>query len=37
VQLASDREDLGPAFREWLAKFAAERLPQGDPDRPIRP
>ena len=37
VQLASDREDLGPSFREWLAKFAAERLPQGDPDRPIRP
>jgi UTP--glucose-1-phosphate uridylyltransferase len=37
VQLACDREDLGPDFRTWLAAFAAERLPQGDPERPIRP
>jgi UTP--glucose-1-phosphate uridylyltransferase len=37
VQLAADRADLGPAFREWLATFAAERLPQGEPDEPVRP
>ncbi|MBV9292435.1 MAG: UTP--glucose-1-phosphate uridylyltransferase GalU [Frankiales bacterium] len=37
VQLACDRADLGPAFRAWLAEFAAERLPQGDPADPIRP
>jgi UTP--glucose-1-phosphate uridylyltransferase len=37
VQLACDREDLGPGFREWLADFAAERLPQGDPAQPLRP
>jgi UTP--glucose-1-phosphate uridylyltransferase len=37
VQLASDRADLGPQFREWLAEFARTRLPQGDPDRPIHP
>jgi UTP--glucose-1-phosphate uridylyltransferase len=37
VQLASDRVDLGPQFREWLADFAATRLPQGDPERPVQP
>jgi UTP--glucose-1-phosphate uridylyltransferase len=37
VQLACDRADLGPAFRSWLAEFAATRLPQGDPDEPILP
>jgi UTP--glucose-1-phosphate uridylyltransferase len=37
VQLASDRVDLGPPFREWLADFAATRLPQGDPERPVQP
>src|SRR5881227_3544842 len=30
VQLAADRADLGPGFREWLGTFAATRLPQGD-------
>jgi UTP--glucose-1-phosphate uridylyltransferase len=28
VQLASDRDDLGPDFRAWLKPFAAE-LPGG--------
>jgi UTP--glucose-1-phosphate uridylyltransferase len=37
VQLAADRADLGPAFREWLADFAATRLPQGDPAEPVYP
>jgi UTP--glucose-1-phosphate uridylyltransferase len=37
VQLASDRADLGPQFRAWLADFAATRLPLGDPDEPIQP
>jgi UTP--glucose-1-phosphate uridylyltransferase len=37
VQIASDRADLGPQFRSWLADFAATRLPLGDPDEPIRP
>jgi UTP--glucose-1-phosphate uridylyltransferase len=37
VQLACDRADLGPAFRSWLAEFAATRLPLGDPDEPIQP
>jgi UTP--glucose-1-phosphate uridylyltransferase len=37
VQIACDREDLGPDFRAWLAKFAAERLPLGDPAHPLRP
>jgi UTP--glucose-1-phosphate uridylyltransferase len=37
VQLACDRADLGPQFREWLADFAATRLPQGDPDQPVAP
>jgi len=37
VQLACDREDLGPAFREWLGDFARTRLPEGDPAEPIRP
>jgi UTP--glucose-1-phosphate uridylyltransferase len=37
VQLACDRTDLGPQFRDWLAEFARTRLPQGDPDQPIRP
>jgi UTP--glucose-1-phosphate uridylyltransferase len=37
VQLACDRADLGPAFREWLADFAATRLPAGDPAEPIQP
>src|SRR4051794_9032632 len=37
VQLACDREDLGPAFRSWLADFAGTRLAQGDPAQPIRP
>jgi UTP--glucose-1-phosphate uridylyltransferase len=37
VQLACDRSDLGPEFREWLADFAANRLPQGDPAEPLRP
>jgi UTP--glucose-1-phosphate uridylyltransferase len=37
VQLACDRADLGPAFRDWLGEFTAERLPKGDPETPIRP
>ena len=37
VQIACDREDLGPDFRAWLAGFAAERLPLGDPAQPLRP
>jgi UTP--glucose-1-phosphate uridylyltransferase len=37
VQLACDREDLGPAFREWLGEFVARRLPQGDPSEPLKP
>jgi UTP--glucose-1-phosphate uridylyltransferase len=37
VQLACDRADLGPAFREWLAEFAAQRLPLGDPVEPLQP
>jgi UTP--glucose-1-phosphate uridylyltransferase len=37
VQLACDREDLGPAFREWLGEFVAWRLPQGDPSEPLKP
>ena len=37
VQLAADRADLGPEFREWLAEFAASRLPLGDPAEPVQP
>jgi UTP--glucose-1-phosphate uridylyltransferase len=37
VQIACDREDLGPDFRAWLADFAAQRLPLGDPAQPLRP
>jgi len=37
VQLAADRSDLGPEFRRWLAEFAAQRLPLGDPADPIQP
>jgi UTP--glucose-1-phosphate uridylyltransferase len=37
VQIACDREDLGPDFRVWLAEFAAQRLPLGDPAQPLRP
>jgi UTP--glucose-1-phosphate uridylyltransferase len=37
VQLACDREDLGPEFREWLGGFVARRLPLGDPSEPLRP
>jgi len=37
VQLAADRADLGPAFRDWLAEFSAQRLPQGDPIEPLQP
>jgi UTP--glucose-1-phosphate uridylyltransferase len=37
VQMACDRPDLGPAFRSWLAEFAAARLPLGDPDVPLQP
>jgi UTP--glucose-1-phosphate uridylyltransferase len=37
VQLAADRADLGPAFREWLGDFVAKRLPEGDPVEPIQP
>jgi UTP--glucose-1-phosphate uridylyltransferase len=37
VQIACDREDLGPDFRAWLADFAAKRLPLGDPAQPLRP
>jgi UTP--glucose-1-phosphate uridylyltransferase len=37
VQIACDREDLGPEFRAWLADFAAQRLPLGDPAQPLRP
>jgi UTP--glucose-1-phosphate uridylyltransferase len=37
VRLACDRVDLGPGFREWLGEFVAERLPEGDPTRPIQP
>lgn len=37
VQLACDRVDLGPEFRAWLAEFAHERLPAGEPIEPVRP
>ena len=37
VQMACDRADLGPKFREWLAEFAATRLPRGEPDEPLQP
>jgi UTP--glucose-1-phosphate uridylyltransferase len=37
VQMACDREDLGPEFRAWLADFVAERLPLGDPAQQLRP
>ena len=37
VQLAADRADLGPGFREWLGEFAATRLSEGDPVEPIQP
>jgi UTP--glucose-1-phosphate uridylyltransferase len=37
VQLACDRADLGPDFRAWLADFARDRLPQGDPAEPLAP
>jgi UTP--glucose-1-phosphate uridylyltransferase len=37
VQVASDRADIGPAFRDWLGTFAAQRLPGGDPIEPIQP
>ncbi|HET7311874.1 MAG TPA: UTP--glucose-1-phosphate uridylyltransferase GalU [Mycobacteriales bacterium] len=37
VQIACDREDLGPEFRAWLADFAAQRLPLGDPAQPLLP
>jgi UTP--glucose-1-phosphate uridylyltransferase len=37
VQLACDRVDLGPAFREWLGEFVAKRLPEGEPIEPLRP
>lgn len=37
VQLAADRVDLGPGFREWLEEFARTRLPHGDPVEPIQP
>ena len=37
VQLACDRADLGPAFREWLGEFVAQRLPLGDPVEPLQP
>jgi UTP--glucose-1-phosphate uridylyltransferase len=37
VRLACDRSDLGPEFREWLAEFAATRLPQGEPSEPVKP
>jgi UTP--glucose-1-phosphate uridylyltransferase len=37
VQLAADRADLGPAFREWLGEYAAKRLPEGDPTVPLQP
>jgi UTP--glucose-1-phosphate uridylyltransferase len=37
VQLAADRADLGPAFREWLADFATKRLAEGDPVEPLQP
>jgi UTP--glucose-1-phosphate uridylyltransferase len=37
VQLACDREDLGPGFRAWLGEFAAKRVAEGDPDVPLQP
>jgi UTP--glucose-1-phosphate uridylyltransferase len=37
VQMACDRADLGPQFRAWLAEFASDRLPLGDPDVPLQP
>jgi UTP--glucose-1-phosphate uridylyltransferase len=37
VQLAADRADLGPEFRQWLTEFAATRLPLGEPAEPIQP
>jgi UTP--glucose-1-phosphate uridylyltransferase len=37
VQLACDREDLGPGFRAWLGEFAAKRVAAGDPDVPLQP
>jgi UTP--glucose-1-phosphate uridylyltransferase len=36
VQLACDRVDLGPEFREWLVEFAAT-LTGGGPSQPIEP
>jgi UTP--glucose-1-phosphate uridylyltransferase len=29
VQLASEREDVGPGFRSWLAEFVADLSPAG--------
>jgi UTP--glucose-1-phosphate uridylyltransferase len=37
VQLACDRQDLGPAFRKWLGEFVEWRLPQGNPSEPLKP
>ncbi|HEU5034331.1 MAG TPA: UTP--glucose-1-phosphate uridylyltransferase GalU [Mycobacteriales bacterium] len=37
VQIACDRADLGPDFRAWLGEFVSQRLPQGEPEEPIRP
>jgi len=37
VQLAADRVDLGPAFREWLTEYAKTRLPEGDQIEPLQP
>ncbi|HWB65963.1 MAG TPA: UTP--glucose-1-phosphate uridylyltransferase GalU [Mycobacteriales bacterium] len=36
VQLACDRADLGPEFREWLREFVAERVGV-DADPPLQP
>jgi UTP--glucose-1-phosphate uridylyltransferase len=36
VQLACDRADLGPGFRQWLGEFVEQRLPEGEPLEPLR-
>ncbi len=37
VQVAADRADIGPEFRDWLGKYVAKRLAEGDPIEPIQP
>ena len=35
VQLACDREDLGPEFRAWLGEFVGQADRRGRPRRPV--